>query len=140
MRNKDVTELGRPHRACPGERAFDDNEHFLGKAVLEDFTPHRHGRLDTEPRARSADEASEARRDEATAGGPCGGGGGGRPGSRARRPAPRMAPVSLQFPSSLRLPFALILWWAGLTPGGAQARPDRTGALVALDNSPGHTS
>lgn len=93
MRNKDVTELGRPRRACPGERAFDDNEHFLGKAVLEDFTPHRHGRLDTEPRARSADEASEARRDEATAGGPCRGGEGGRPGSRARRPAPRMAPV-----------------------------------------------
>lgn len=93
MRNKDVTELGRPRRACPGERAFDDNEHFLGKAVLEDFTPHRHGRLDTEPRARSADEASEARRDEATAGGPCVCVGGGVPGSRARRPAPRMAPV-----------------------------------------------
>lgn len=139
MRNKDVTELGWPHRACPGERAFDDNEHFLGKAVLEDFTPHRHGRLDTEPRARSADEASEARRDEATAGGPCVCVGG-VPGSRARRPAPRMAPVSLQFPSSLRPPFALILRWVGLTPGGAQACPDRTGALVALGNSPGHTS
>lgn len=139
MRNKDVTELGRPRRACPGERAFDDNEHFLGKAVLEDFTPHRHGRLDTEPRARSADEAGEARRDEATAGGPCRGVGGG---CLAPEPAAlRLAwPPSLQFPSSLPPPFALILWWAGLTPGGAQARPDRTGALVALGNSPGRIS
>lgn len=89
-----------------------------------------------EQHARFTGEESEARRDEDTASSLYEGVG----------PTPELtalrltSPQSLQFPSSLHLPFALILWCMGLTPGVVQAHPDRAGALVSLDNPPGHKS